>query len=515
MKKFIILLAVLMLASFCMAQKTIYSKPDANWWSGSLAKDVAWRWAKDIDNRVAGASQLGTGNIFYVDSNVTTEGNGTTVETAKDTLEEIVPLLTANNGDVVYVLQGHNEPLTGADGVDLDVAGVTIIGLGNGTDRPRFDYDNSAGEFVIGAANVRITNLTFLPSVTGITHAIDIENAGDWAIIDHCEILLGETVNTDEFTDTIQVGTTATNVLIYCNKMVHTTSSSACNNFVDLSAATISNPMIIGNYVFGNFEEAPIWGGAAIPTECVIAYNNLTNLESGDLSIEFAGNATGNCLFNTMNNSSIATALDPGLMKCFENYAGDGTDSARITPPLADNTANYIGFNSNDNSAVTTTVVSNANGSVVERLEYIQAQAAYWQAKGIVMTATAHNDDLFDVDNGSIEILSLTGVVTTEIGAGTNTLAIVLDADIGFIDSDFSTAVDIDGDVVGTRYLFSNATESVLTPISDTAGNTNPMESWFCGKGMIEQVSQGTPAGVIVWYMVYRPIDVAVTVIAQ
>jgi len=132
-----------------------------------------------------------------------------------------------------------------------------------------------------------------------------------------------------------------------------------------------------------------------------------------------------------------------------------------------------------------------------------------------VMTATSQNDDLFDVDGGAILITSFTGVVTTEIGAVGNTIAIVLDADAGFIDSDFSTAVETNGDVVGTRYLFSNVTESVLTPVSDTAGNTNPMESWFCGEGMIEQAASGSTTGAIKWYMTWIPFADGTTVTAQ
>ena len=96
MKKYIIML--LLLASFCTAQ-TIYSKPNADWWSGSLAKDIAWKWAKTTDGLVSAGLAIGTGKIFYVDSNVTTEGDGTSWESAKDTLDEAVNLCTASRGD--------------------------------------------------------------------------------------------------------------------------------------------------------------------------------------------------------------------------------------------------------------------------------------------------------------------------------------------------------------------------------------------------------------------------------
>ena len=34
----------------------------------------------------------------------------------------------ANRGDVIYVMPGHSETITAAQGVDFDVAGVTCVG---------------------------------------------------------------------------------------------------------------------------------------------------------------------------------------------------------------------------------------------------------------------------------------------------------------------------------------------------------------------------------------------------
>ena len=132
-----------------------------------------------------------------------------------------------------------------------------------------------------------------------------------------------------------------------------------------------------------------------------------------------------------------------------------------------------------------------------------------------VMTATSTTDDLFDVSGGAILITSFVGVVTTEIGAVTNTIQIDLDADAGWIDSDFSTAVETNADIVGTRYTFTNVAESVLVPVSDTAGNTSLMNAWYCGEGMIEQTAGGATTGAIKWYMTWIPYEDGTTVTAQ
>jgi len=132
-----------------------------------------------------------------------------------------------------------------------------------------------------------------------------------------------------------------------------------------------------------------------------------------------------------------------------------------------------------------------------------------------VKTATSTSDDLFDVDGGAILITSFVGVVTTQIGAVTNTIQIDLDADAGWIDSDFSTAVETNADGAGTRYTFTNVAESVLTPVSDTAGNTSLMNAWYSGEGMIEQTASGATTGAIKWYMTWIPYEDGTTVTAQ
>jgi len=142
----------------------------------------------------------------------------------------------------------------------------------------------------------------------------------------------------------------------------------------------------------------------------------------------------------------------------------------------------------------------------------------YNQPTYVSKAATAANDDLFDVDGGPIQIISFLGICTTEMGATTTTIQIDLDADTGWTDYDFSTAVDTAGDSAGTRYTFTNVAESVLTPLELTAGGSNLMSGggWFCGEGMIEQTAGAQDnTGAVTWYMTYIPLAAGVTVTAQ
>jgi hypothetical protein len=135
------------------------------------------------------------------------------------------------------------------------------------------------------------------------------------------------------------------------------------------------------------------------------------------------------------------------------------------------------------------------------------------------MTSLAIDDDLFDVDGGAIYIKSFVGLVSTVMQAQANTLEIELDADAGWTDYDFSTAVETNGDAAGTRYVFTQANESVLTPLEGADGGATDLLSgggWYCGEGMIElNAQQAAQTGGVDWYMIWTPYDDGTTVTAQ
>lgn len=101
-----------------------------------------------------------TGNIYYVDSGAASGGNGLTPESAVTTIDAAINLCTANNGDIIIVMEGHSETITAAGGIAQDVAGVAIIGLGEGQDRPLVSFGtNTTATWTISAASCSVTNI--------------------------------------------------------------------------------------------------------------------------------------------------------------------------------------------------------------------------------------------------------------------------------------------------------------------------------------------------------------------
>ena len=137
----------------------------------------------DSDDTTVGP--LNIGNEFPVD------GDG--VVRVYTTIQAAVNAASANRGDIVVVLPGYDQSLTGAD--SWNTAGVTVLGIGRGTMRPTIRYTGTAGEVGIGANNVRVSNLRFLAAADSVARALDLDSGFSNARIDNCFFDFNATTN--------------------------------------------------------------------------------------------------------------------------------------------------------------------------------------------------------------------------------------------------------------------------------------------------------------------------------
>ncbi len=231
------------------------------------------------------SSSIITGNTFFVDSGHSAAldaVNGGQRNTPFATWDYAVGQCTANNGDTIFLLPGHAETLIAADAVDIDVAGVKTVGIGEGTDRPTMTYTVAAGEVVIGADNCSIENVVFTSSVTAVLKAVDIEAGVDYARITNCQFDV-EATGTDEFNAVITLNDNNTGCIIE-------------NTFIDMglggSVAAIhmdadtDNTVVRNNNIVGDYSTACIVGDTTLSTNVVIQNNLLQNGETGGIGTE-------------------------------------------------------------------------------------------------------------------------------------------------------------------------------------------------------------------------------------
>src|SRR5665213_1588664 len=69
----------------------------------------------------------------------------------------------ASRGDLILVAPGHTETIADATTLALNIAGVTIVGIGSGSLRPTFTFTTAAtANIPVSAANITFKNCIFI-----------------------------------------------------------------------------------------------------------------------------------------------------------------------------------------------------------------------------------------------------------------------------------------------------------------------------------------------------------------
>lgn len=95
------------------------------------------------------------------------------------TIDAAISACTASAGDVIYVLPGHTEAVT-ATSLNMDIAGVSVIGLGTGSLKPTLTFAATDSAINVTAANCKFQNLRIEAAVgqvvTAFLHATAAQN---------------------------------------------------------------------------------------------------------------------------------------------------------------------------------------------------------------------------------------------------------------------------------------------------------------------------------------------------
>jgi len=131
------------------------------------------------------------GDLFFVGAGVTGASDnanwGKTPEKPFATLDYAIGQCTSSNGDVIVVMPGHTETVTST--IEVDITGLTIIGVGVGQSRPTLTQGTSGSDNVmeIKATDALIENLYFKGSTTGTSEVfIDVQTTKHRAVIRNC-----------------------------------------------------------------------------------------------------------------------------------------------------------------------------------------------------------------------------------------------------------------------------------------------------------------------------------------
>jgi len=258
--------------------------------------DPIMNFMTEVEGKVGG--ETGTGTIYYVDSDVSSAGAGTSVTAAVATIQEGIDLCTANAGDIVYVMPGYAENAASAAIIDFDCAGMTLYCLGEGEDMPTVSLITTAAATIqISAADVTIFNLRISGNYTnGITEAVDITADGDGYRILGCEFR--ETSATKELLKMITVTADADEGTIAGCKFIGIATGT---DSVAISLEGGSDySEIIDNDFYGDWSGYVIDGSTAASIGLRVNYNRINNLDAGaGKTMAFHASTTGDVIGNT------------------------------------------------------------------------------------------------------------------------------------------------------------------------------------------------------------------------
>lgn len=232
------------------------------------------------------------------------------------TIDYAIGRCTANRGDVIYVLPGHVEDITTAAAIVLDIAGVSIIGCGRGSNRPTITCSGTTDtlDIDVDAANCRLSN--FIIDMTGndgVDAFIDV-NAADFTL-DSCLIVAADSGGQ---VDKCVVLETAADRFTFINNRVDGTTAGPVAA-IDI-VGTPTGVTIQNNWIYGDYSTAAIMNATGnIATHVNISNNQIHNVNAADWCIELVSACTGIISNNVLGSDAVDTALDPGSCICSGN----------------------------------------------------------------------------------------------------------------------------------------------------------------------------------------------------
>lgn len=225
--------------------------------------------AKVHPGDILGGALIGmtTGNVYYIMLSTATEYanfkkeylttylDGT--DSVQNDIDTGINQCTADKGDVVAVTPGYTESVTSAADISADVAGITIMGLGNMNCRPILTFDTAAtADINIGAQDIRISNISMKAGIDDLGMFLDVDDS--YFQVDNCKF---EGTSSYQAVNFINLATTKDNFKILDSTFIQDTDPAGTDAAANTGAIYLvdsENILVKGCYFHDQFETAII-----------------------------------------------------------------------------------------------------------------------------------------------------------------------------------------------------------------------------------------------------------------
>lgn len=171
------------------------------------------------------------------------DGNKGTFDQPFSTLDYAVSRCVADRGDIIFVKPGHAETIATATALAIDVAGVAVIGLGRGSNRPTFNLTATTSTITMSANNCVFWNCLVTGGVDAIVAVYTISGAD-------CSLQLNYRDVTGQCTDCVLTTAAANRLYIDVNDYDGATAAGTNAGIAIVGGDHIE---ITGRYMDGNF----------------------------------------------------------------------------------------------------------------------------------------------------------------------------------------------------------------------------------------------------------------------
>lgn len=255
----------------------------------------------------------------------------------------------SGKNDIILVLPGHDEDITGADFFTDLVAGTQIIGMGRpgASNAPKLTWTATASTFLLDVADVSVIGIRLdMAGINDVVAPITFSAAG--CVLAGCHIILQDATGSAGAVTPITVASGANDCVIAGNKMLSDDSGEPQTNVISITGA-VDNLEIAHNVITCTLASATagiIQIGAAA-TNLDIHHNKFYNTVEDGICIRVADTfaATGfvynnfgktidagGTVANTVKLVSFEGTTE-SLLGCFENYATDEATASGVISP--------------------------------------------------------------------------------------------------------------------------------------------------------------------------------------
>lgn len=266
------------------------------------------------------------GQVYFVNSSVAAATDSTSFgrdpKAPFATLDYAIGRCTADAEDVIFVMPNHTEVITS---VTVDISGLTIRGVGQGTNKPTLTLSTTGAEINVTAANVTIQNLRLVGNVNNLVNFFDLDESN--CILEDIDMV---TSSAKEAYCFINFATTKDNLVIRrCTALQPSdpdgTNDAAGTGFLYLVDS--ENITFEDNVLLGSFETAVVHN---LTTACKNFYskNNVIrqDLVTGFI-FELVAGATGHSRGDSGHNINADDATPAKMIGSYGTLFWFGTDS--------------------------------------------------------------------------------------------------------------------------------------------------------------------------------------------